>query len=72
MRARCITFDFPPAAVEVLRQGPRQGSRMEVSAETPPAPAPGVGPDKMGLHRAYGDERDVRGGGYARHLRRLQ
>jgi hypothetical protein len=58
--------------VEVLHQGSRQGSRVEVPAETPSAPTPGVGPDQMGLHRTNGDERGVRGDGHARHLRWLQ
>lgn len=67
-----IDVRFFTVAVEVLRQGSRQGNRVEVSAQTSPSPAPSVGPDQMGLHRAIGDERGVRGGGHARHLRRLQ
>jgi hypothetical protein len=43
-----------------------------MSTEPSPAQTPGLGSDQMGLYRSDGDERGVRGGGYARHLRRLQ
>lgn len=67
-----IIFIITAVAVEILRELPRQGNGMEVSAETPSAGTLGAGRDQMGLRRVDGDKPHLGGGGHPCRLRRLQ